>query len=77
MACIMLSGRPKKAKRKKSYAPIGLLPSQMECPRCGAKLKLWGVGAAVPQMYLCQKCGYRGPVGLEPGRIRIGKRKTV
>jgi predicted RNA-binding Zn-ribbon protein involved in translation (DUF1610 family) len=59
--------------RKKAFLPLCSVPSQMECPRCGRKLRLLGVGVAVPQNYICLKCGYRGPLGLEPGRIRIGK----
>jgi len=48
----------------------------MECLKCGAKLKLRGSGAA-DQIYICLKCGYRGPVGLEPGIIKLDKRKKV
>jgi predicted RNA-binding Zn-ribbon protein involved in translation (DUF1610 family) len=66
-----------KKARKRNYLPMGALPSQLECPRCGAKLTLWGVVAAVPQIYICQKCGYRGSVGLEPGKVRLGKLKRI
>jgi predicted RNA-binding Zn-ribbon protein involved in translation (DUF1610 family) len=62
---------------KRNYLPIGTIPSQLECPKCSSKLKLLGVVAAIPQMYLCEKCGYRGPVGLEPGKIRLGKKARI
>jgi len=38
--------------------------SNLECPKCGAKL--WsGLGSAI-SYYKCSKCNYTGPVGLEP-----------
>ncbi|MCX6814748.1 MAG: hypothetical protein NTY20_03820 [Candidatus Aenigmarchaeota archaeon] len=67
----------KHKKRKKDYMPLTTMPSQLECPRCGTKLKLLGVGAAVPQMYFCMECGYRGSLGLEPGLIKLDKKKKL
>ena len=63
--------------RRRNYLPMGTIPSQMECPKCGAKLKLLGVVAAIPQMYLCEKCGYMGSVGLEPGKIKLDKNMRI
>ncbi len=66
-----------KKARKRNYLPMGTIPSQLECPRCGSKLVLWGVVAAIPQMYICQKCGYRGSVGLEPGKIKLDRKSRI
>ncbi len=66
-----------KPKGRRNYLPMGTIPSQLECPRCGAKLRLLGVVAAIPQMYICEKCGYRGSVGLEPGNVKLEKLKRV
>ena len=66
-----------KPRGKRNYLPIGTIPSQMECPKCGTKLRLLGVVAAIPQMYICTECGYRGPIGLEPGVIKLGKLKRI
>jgi DNA-directed RNA polymerase subunit RPC12/RpoP len=63
--------------RRRNYLPLGTIPSQLECPRCSSKLRLLGVVAAIPQMYICEKCGYRGPVGLEPGVIKIDNKKRI
>jgi predicted RNA-binding Zn-ribbon protein involved in translation (DUF1610 family) len=62
---------------KRNYLPLGTIPSQLECPRCGSKLRLLGVVAAIPQMYTCEKCGYRGSVGLEPGLIKLDRKNKI
>ena len=67
----------KSKKRKKAFMPMATVPSQLECPRCGSKLRLLGVGAAVPDKYICVKCGYMGSVGLEPGSVKMDKRKRT
>lgn len=72
----MFSGK-QKSKGKRSYLPMGTIPSQLECPKCSSKLNLLGVVAAIPQMYVCEKCGYRGSVGLEPGKIKIDRKTGI
>ncbi len=64
----------KPKKRKRDYTPLASMPTQLECPKCGNKLRIAVVGA-VGQMYSCKKCGYRGSVGLEPGLVKLGKKK--
>lgn len=53
----------------------GLTPvtmkSQLGCPKCGNKLHQLlypsgKTGGALPQLYVCRKCGYKGPIGLNP-----------
>jgi DNA-directed RNA polymerase subunit RPC12/RpoP len=63
--------------KRNEFMPLGTIPSQMECIRCGAKLNLLGVGAAAHQMYICTKCGYNGPIGLEPGIVKIDKKRKI
>jgi len=43
-------------------------PAKKYCPRCGnpyirlsSKFDLW----LFPEQYICEKCGYRGPIVLE------------
>lgn len=72
----MFFRKPKLGKKRKSYLPMGLLPSRMECPGCGSKLKLQAAIAAA-QIYVCTKCGYRGSVGLEPGKIKLDKKMKI
>ena len=50
------------------------MPTALECPKCNSKLRqyIW-FGMAAPQMYLCLKCGYRGPIGLQPEKIKKKK----
>jgi predicted RNA-binding Zn-ribbon protein involved in translation (DUF1610 family) len=43
-------------------------PSKKFCPKCGnpniklsSSLDVW----LLPEQYLCEKCGYRGPIALE------------
>jgi predicted RNA-binding Zn-ribbon protein involved in translation (DUF1610 family) len=65
----------KRKKRRSDLTPLTSMPSRLECPKCGSGLRqlLAGIGG---QMYVCMKCGYRGSVGLEPGKIKLdGKRK--
>jgi len=64
------------AKKNVKLEPLGTIPTQLECPKCGSKLKLLAGGGA-PQIYFCGKCGYRGPVGLEPGFAKLGKKNRV
>jgi predicted RNA-binding Zn-ribbon protein involved in translation (DUF1610 family) len=63
-------------KRKKDYAPLTNMPSQLECPKCGAKL-MHVIAGAVGQIYVCNKCGYRGSVGLEPGKIKLDRKTKI
>ena len=62
---------------RRNYLPMGTVPSQLECPKCGSKLKHLGAGVGFAQMYVCEKCGYRGPVGLEPGKIKLDRKKRI
>ncbi|MFH0832550.1 MAG: hypothetical protein V1900_02420 [Candidatus Aenigmatarchaeota archaeon] len=39
------------------------VPTRYECPKCGSKLYQ---SFLFDQCYQCNKCGYRGPIGLEP-----------
>lgn len=43
------------------------MPTALECPKCNSKLRqfIW-FGMAAPQLYFCPKCGYKGPIGLQP-----------
>jgi predicted RNA-binding Zn-ribbon protein involved in translation (DUF1610 family) len=68
--------KPGKPKRKKTYPVLGTMPTQLECPKCGSKLNQLIAGAA-GQIYVCPKCGYRGAVGLEPGWVRLGKKRKI
>jgi DNA-directed RNA polymerase subunit RPC12/RpoP len=62
-------------------------PSHLECPKCNGKLiiaegtsgraLLVGAGRVVPRIYVCTKCGYRGQVGLEPGLIKLDKKRKI
>ncbi len=56
---------------------MGTVPTQLECPRCESKLKHMGAGVAFAQIYVCEKCGYRGPLGLEPGKIKLSKKAKI
>jgi len=62
--------------RKRDLTPLTSMPSRLECPKCGSGLRqlLAGIGG---QMYVCMKCGYRGPVGLEPGLIKLDRKSRV
>ncbi len=76
----MTASRPRRMakirKRKKDYIPLTSMPTQLECPKCDGKLRI-AVAGAVGQIYTCQKCGYRGSVGLEPGIVKIDNKKKV
>lgn len=54
----------KKSKRKKSSPVIGSYLTAKECPKCGAKLYHEISGGLT--RYICGKCGYFGPVALNP-----------
>ena len=56
-----------KKKRVSGYTERLSMPTALECPKCNSKLRqfIW-FGMAAPQMYFCPKCGYRGPIGLQP-----------
>ena len=56
-----------KEKRVRGHYEKLSMPITLECPKCNSKLRqyIWW-GLAAPQMYICPKCGYRGPIGLQP-----------
>jgi predicted RNA-binding Zn-ribbon protein involved in translation (DUF1610 family) len=66
----------KKAKKRRDYVPLTSMPTQLECLKCGEKLRIAVAGVA-GQIYTCNKCGYRGSVGLEPGIVKIDKKKKI
>jgi hypothetical protein len=53
------------------FTPISQ-PVNLDCPKCGNKLR--STPGQIPPLYACLKCGYHGPIGLEPKGI---KRNTV
>jgi predicted RNA-binding Zn-ribbon protein involved in translation (DUF1610 family) len=67
---------PSVQKRKRDLTPLTSMPSRLECPRCGSGLRQLLAGIS-GQMYICMKCGYSGPIGLEPGKVRLGKLKRI
>lgn len=74
-------GQNRAVSKTTEFKPLGTIPTQLQCMRCGGKLNLLIVGSgkegAAPQIYFCEKCGYRGPVGLEPGLVKISKKKKI
>jgi ribosomal protein S27AE len=55
----------KKTPRDKESSPVlGSYLTTKECPKCGAKLYHELLGGLT--RYICGKCGYFGPVALEP-----------
>jgi predicted RNA-binding Zn-ribbon protein involved in translation (DUF1610 family) len=66
----------KAKKRKRDYIPLTSMPTQLECPKCGHKLRI-AVAGAVGQIYTCNKCCYHGSVGLEPGIVKIDNKKKL
>ena len=66
----MKQNKPKKS----SYIPPSIY-TNLECPRCNSKLRQLIVGLALPQIYFCPNCGYRGPIGLNPEKKK--KRKLT
>ena len=62
--------------RRRNYLPMGISLTD-GVPEMRGKAQLLGVVAAIPQMYLCEKCGYMGSVGLEPGKIKLDKNMRI
>jgi predicted RNA-binding Zn-ribbon protein involved in translation (DUF1610 family) len=60
--------------KKTKYIPPSIY-TNLECPRCNSKLRQLIVGLALPQIYYCTNCGYRGPIGLQPEK-EVKKKKT-
>jgi predicted RNA-binding Zn-ribbon protein involved in translation (DUF1610 family) len=62
----------------RSYRAGGLTPLQLpttkECPKCGHKLVQ---NNEFVQVYVCNNCGYTGPIGLVPENSDARKSKNV
>jgi hypothetical protein len=62
----------------RSYRAGGLTPLQLptikECPKCGHKLVQ---NNKFIQVYVCNNCGYTGPIGLLPKKKKIRKSKRT
>ena len=52
---------------------LGYNKTIRECPKCGSKLNQ---RADMSQLYACPKCGYRGPIGLNPEKKKAGRKKS-
>ena len=62
----MASFKNKTPEKTPQKPGVGYSLTKKECPRCGAKLYSYIADSAMGQNYLCGKCGYLGPVGLNP-----------
>ena len=60
--------------RAQVHTPMSALTNK-HCPKCNTYLyqPLFAIGG-LPQMYVCKKCGYTGPIGLE--LVKLKKKKT-
>jgi ribosomal protein S27AE len=59
----------KSLKKKKSIPQrpgIGYSLTEKECSKCGSKLYSYLADGGIGELYLCGKCGYSGPIGLNP-----------
>jgi ribosomal protein S27AE len=63
---------PKKKNEIPPHPVVGSYLTAKECPRCGARLYHEITGGLT--RYICGKCGYFGPVGLDPKDKNSGKK---
>jgi len=65
-------------KDKKWGSSLPSLQTRLECPKCNSKLRQLIIGYAIPQLYYCPNCGYRGPIALQPEKEkkRVSKKNT-
>ena len=59
--------------RAQAHTPMSALTNK-HCPRCNKFLyQTFFAEGGFPQMYVCKKCGYAGPIGLELKKIKKKK----
>ena len=65
-------------KDKKWGSGLPSLQTRLECPKCNSKLRQLIIGYAIPQLYYCPNCGYRGPIAFQPEeeKKRVSKKNT-
>jgi predicted RNA-binding Zn-ribbon protein involved in translation (DUF1610 family) len=54
---------------------LGNIKTVKECPKCGSKLN---TSSSMVQLYYCGKCGYHGPIALNPldkQAAKVGKKR--
>ena len=62
--------------RAQAHTPMSALTNK-HCPRCNSALyQTFFAEGGFPQMYVCKKCNYAGPVGLELKRRKQRKKKV-
>ncbi len=61
--------------RAQAHTPMSALTNK-HCPRCNSVLyQTFFAEGGFPQMYVCKKCDYAGPVGLELKKMKTKGRK--
>ena len=63
---------------KKRWVNFPSIQTRLECPKCNSKLRQLIIGYAIPQLYYCPNCGYRGPIAFQPEeeKKRVSKKNT-
>ena len=63
--------------RAQAHTPMAAMTNK-HCPKCDAALwQTFFAEGGFPQMYVCKKCNYAGPIGLVRERIKAKRKRKI